>query len=217
MCRIALAASRASAGVFATLMPPALPRPPACTCAFTTTVPPNARAAASASSGVVAMRPSGMLIAARLGGRGQLRRRGRPRSRVVGGGRDHLARLPAGRHLSAPVSAHGRTAPRRARALAGHRQPRNLPGCLLVAGVAVLVGAEDASQPAAELRAPARPSSVRRGREAAVLDARRRGTMARGATRQRRHAYTRVMATLAAARPTVAARSLPTFDYLYVA
>src|SRR5438034_2668365 len=65
MCRIALAWSRASFGDFATLMPPAFPRPPAWTCAFTTTVPPSARAAASASSGVVAMRPSGMVMPAR--------------------------------------------------------------------------------------------------------------------------------------------------------
>ena len=32
---------RASSGVLASFTPPALPRPPACTCAFTTTVPPN--------------------------------------------------------------------------------------------------------------------------------------------------------------------------------
>jgi hypothetical protein len=37
---------------------PALPRPPVSTCAFTTTGPPSSRAAASASSGVVATRPS---------------------------------------------------------------------------------------------------------------------------------------------------------------
>ena len=48
--RIAAAASRASAGVRASLMPPALPRPPVCTWALTTTGPPAAWASASASS-----------------------------------------------------------------------------------------------------------------------------------------------------------------------
>ena len=54
MCsaRIFAAISFASAGVFASLTPPALPRPPACTCALTTTVPPNCLAIASTSSGV---------------------------------------------------------------------------------------------------------------------------------------------------------------------
>ena len=40
--------------------PPALPRPPACTCALTTQwSPPSVRAAARASSGVVATMPWG--------------------------------------------------------------------------------------------------------------------------------------------------------------
>ncbi len=60
MPRISLAARLASAGDFASLMPPALPRPPACTWALTATFPPpNARAASSASAGVQARRPSG--------------------------------------------------------------------------------------------------------------------------------------------------------------
>src|SRR5687768_11080044 len=66
MPRIASACVRASAGVLATLMPPAFPRPPTWTCAFTTQGPdPIARAAASTSAGVVATRPSGMAIPAR--------------------------------------------------------------------------------------------------------------------------------------------------------
>src|SRR5688572_6912986 len=64
--RIASACVRASAGVFATLMPPAFPRPPTWTCAFTTHGPePIPRAAASTSAGVVATRPSGMEMPAR--------------------------------------------------------------------------------------------------------------------------------------------------------
>ncbi len=40
-------------------MPPALPRPPTWTCAFTTTVPPSSSAATRASCGDRAARPSG--------------------------------------------------------------------------------------------------------------------------------------------------------------
>src|SRR2546423_15714918 len=50
----------ASAGVFASLTPPALPRPPEWTWAFTTTVVANLRAIDSASSGVVATSPGGI-------------------------------------------------------------------------------------------------------------------------------------------------------------
>ena len=56
--RISLARSAASSGVAASLMPPALPRPPTSTCALTTTGPPISAAAARASSGVNATRPS---------------------------------------------------------------------------------------------------------------------------------------------------------------
>ena len=56
MPRIAEACSSASSGVFASLTPPALPRPPALTCALTTTTP-SSSAAARASSGVVATMP----------------------------------------------------------------------------------------------------------------------------------------------------------------
>src|SRR2546428_1848069 len=63
--RIAVAAAFASDGDLATLMPPAFPRPPACTCAFTATGAPIAFAALSASSGVIARRPSGMGMPAR--------------------------------------------------------------------------------------------------------------------------------------------------------
>jgi hypothetical protein len=59
MPRIFDATSRASDGVFASFTPPALPRPPACTCALTTTVLPNRRANASASVGVFATSPTG--------------------------------------------------------------------------------------------------------------------------------------------------------------
>ena len=56
--RIASAAVAASSGLCTTLTPPALPRPPALTCALTTTVPPIFSAAAFASSGVSAMMPA---------------------------------------------------------------------------------------------------------------------------------------------------------------
>ena len=56
--RIAFAASSASAGVLATLTPPALPRPPVFTCALTTVTPPSFSAAARASSGVSATIPA---------------------------------------------------------------------------------------------------------------------------------------------------------------
>ena len=57
---IAAAAALTASGSRATLTPPALPRPPACTCALTThSAPPSARAAASASSAVAATSPSG--------------------------------------------------------------------------------------------------------------------------------------------------------------
>ena len=63
MPRIGRAFSSASAGESATLTPPALPRPPAFTCALTTTraVPAaaNSSAIARASSGVVAILPVG--------------------------------------------------------------------------------------------------------------------------------------------------------------
>ncbi len=50
----------ASFADLASLMPPALPRPPAWTCALTTTTSPGkARVAASASAGVVASVPAG--------------------------------------------------------------------------------------------------------------------------------------------------------------
>ncbi len=55
---ILLACSFASAGVAASLTPPALPRPPVWTWAFTTTARPSFRAMASASSGVAATPPS---------------------------------------------------------------------------------------------------------------------------------------------------------------
>src|SRR5690348_1706142 len=59
MPMICCAATRASSGLFASLMPPALPRPPTGTCAFTATGPSLAHAAA-ASSGVRATAPGGM-------------------------------------------------------------------------------------------------------------------------------------------------------------
>ena len=49
---IAAAASRASDAEATSLTPPALPRPPAWTCALTTTRPPSSSAAAATSSGV---------------------------------------------------------------------------------------------------------------------------------------------------------------------
>ena len=57
MPRIAPACASASSGVFASLTPPALPRPPAFTCALTTTTP-SSSAAALASAGVWATIPS---------------------------------------------------------------------------------------------------------------------------------------------------------------
>ncbi len=57
--RMAWAFSRASSGVLASFTPPALPRPPVCTCALTTTAPPSCRAICSACSGVVATSPMG--------------------------------------------------------------------------------------------------------------------------------------------------------------
>src|ERR1700680_1954144 len=53
------AACRASSGDFASLMPPALPRPPTGTCALTATGPSSAQACA-ACSGVRATLPGGM-------------------------------------------------------------------------------------------------------------------------------------------------------------
>src|SRR5256885_17095669 len=53
------AAFRASSAVFASLMPPALPRPPTGTCALTATGP-SLENAATASSGVRATMPGGM-------------------------------------------------------------------------------------------------------------------------------------------------------------
>jgi len=60
MPRIAVAFSFASAGVLQNFTPPALPRPPACTCAFTITAVPYLVAIASASAGVVAISPGGI-------------------------------------------------------------------------------------------------------------------------------------------------------------
>src|SRR5215470_5533769 len=59
MPRICCAARWAPSGSSASLMPPALPWPPACTCALTTTLPPRRAATARASSGVVATSPAG--------------------------------------------------------------------------------------------------------------------------------------------------------------
>src|SRR5215204_1725378 len=64
--RICSALSRASSGFSASLIPPALPRPPVRTCALTTTCPPISSAAARASSGVVASFPSDTGIPKRL-------------------------------------------------------------------------------------------------------------------------------------------------------
>src|SRR5437763_2641132 len=55
------AAADASSGVRASLMPPALPRPPTGICAFTATGPIS-RQAAAASSGVRATLPGGMAM-----------------------------------------------------------------------------------------------------------------------------------------------------------
>src|SRR5207249_10592599 len=57
--RICFATRSAAAASSATLMPPALPRPPAWTWAFTTTRPPSPDATARASAGVVATSPAG--------------------------------------------------------------------------------------------------------------------------------------------------------------
>src|SRR5229473_6407308 len=61
MPMICWAAARASAGALASLMPPALPRPPTGTWALTATGPRSAQAAA-ASSGVRATLPAGIAI-----------------------------------------------------------------------------------------------------------------------------------------------------------
>src|SRR3954454_5363336 len=55
---MSLAFCSASAGSSASLTPPAFPRPPVSTWALTTTCPPSSCAAARASSGVRATRPS---------------------------------------------------------------------------------------------------------------------------------------------------------------
>src|SRR5436190_1731064 len=57
MPRISCALACASSGPSASLTPPALPRPPALTWAFTTTRPPSSAAAARASSGVSTVIP----------------------------------------------------------------------------------------------------------------------------------------------------------------
>ena len=58
--RMPAAAARTASRSRASFTPPALPRPPACTWAFTTqTAPPNARAASAASSGLAATCPAG--------------------------------------------------------------------------------------------------------------------------------------------------------------
>ena len=54
---MASAFSFASSGVWASLTPPAFPRPPTFTCALTTTWLPICSAAALASSGVLATEP----------------------------------------------------------------------------------------------------------------------------------------------------------------
>src|SRR5882724_7560479 len=59
MPRIWRAARSAPSASSASLMPPALPRPPACTCALTTTRLPSRVATARASAGVVATSPVG--------------------------------------------------------------------------------------------------------------------------------------------------------------
>src|SRR3990172_12375967 len=59
MPRIWRAAASADAGSSASFTPPALPRPPACTCAFTTTFPPRRSAIARAWVGVSATSPPG--------------------------------------------------------------------------------------------------------------------------------------------------------------
>src|SRR5437867_10434533 len=59
MPRICPAAGSARWGSSATLVPRALPRPPACTCALTTTRPPSRSAIARACAGVSATSPFG--------------------------------------------------------------------------------------------------------------------------------------------------------------
>ena len=59
MPRICFAAASAAAGSSASFTPPALPRPPACTCALTTTFPPSFAAIAFACAGVSATSPFG--------------------------------------------------------------------------------------------------------------------------------------------------------------
>src|SRR5947208_2345375 len=59
MPSICPAACSAAVGLSASLMPPALPRPPACTCALTTTVPPSRCAISRACAGVSATSPLG--------------------------------------------------------------------------------------------------------------------------------------------------------------
>src|SRR5262245_4139395 len=59
MPRICSATRSAPAASSAGLMPPAFPRPPACTCALTTNLPPSRVATARASAGVVATSPAG--------------------------------------------------------------------------------------------------------------------------------------------------------------
>src|ERR687887_1643227 len=56
--RMSRAFCSASAGSSASFTPPAFPRPPVSTCALTTTWPPSSCAAARASGGLVASRPS---------------------------------------------------------------------------------------------------------------------------------------------------------------
>src|ERR1035437_6093032 len=58
--KIFLASSTASSGVFASLTPPPLPRPPAWTCALMTARPPNSFAIRPASSGESVTRPRGV-------------------------------------------------------------------------------------------------------------------------------------------------------------
>src|SRR5882762_4287905 len=59
MPRIWRAATSAPVGSSASLTPPALPRPPACTCALTTTLPPSRCAISRARAGVSATSPFG--------------------------------------------------------------------------------------------------------------------------------------------------------------
>src|SRR5438105_2126936 len=59
MPRIWRAARSAASASSASVIPPALPRPPACTCAFTTTRTPSRVATARACAGVVATSPAG--------------------------------------------------------------------------------------------------------------------------------------------------------------